>query len=47
MLGTGCTIREWAQRERLGAGASMNEHTAKGILIGALSALVAWYERGR
>lgn len=40
----GChSIKDWAQRERVGGGRALNEHTARGILIGALSALTAYY----
>lgn len=41
VVGCGYSVREWARRERFGSGGCLNEHTAKGILIGALSALSA------
>lgn len=39
VAGAGFTIKGWAQRERNGAGRPLNEHLAKGILIGALAVL--------
>lgn len=44
VLGAGYSIEAWARRERFGKGGSLNKHCARGILIGALSALRAHYD---
>lgn len=41
VVGVGDSVKDWAQRQRLGHGRDLNERTAVGILIGALGALEA------
>ena len=43
VLGTGQTIKEFAQSSQLGAGRSLDQKVAKGIVVAALSALAAHY----
>jgi hypothetical protein len=43
VVGGGYTIKDWALRQRWGSGGSLNELTARGILIGALAALQGHY----
>lgn len=44
VVGCGYSVQQWAQRERLGRGRSLDRYVASGILIGALSALQACYD---
>ncbi|MFQ5974101.1 MAG: hypothetical protein ACE5Q3_17380 [Alphaproteobacteria bacterium] len=41
VLGAEYSIKEFAQRQRLGRGRSLSEEVARGILIGALGMLAA------
>ncbi len=43
VVGGGYSIKDWALRERWGARRALDEHTARGILIGALAALQGHY----
>lgn len=43
VLGQGQTIKEFAAASQLGAGRSLDEKVAKGIVVGALAALAAHY----
>lgn len=43
VLGSGHTIREFAQSTQLGGGRSLDEKTAKGLFVGALGVLAAHY----
>ncbi len=45
VLGIGHSVKEWARRERIGNGKSMNEHTARGLVIGCMSVLQALYDK--
>ncbi|HVJ54920.1 MAG TPA: hypothetical protein VM689_20840 [Aliidongia sp.] len=44
VIGTGLSIDEWARRERWGNGRPLHHTVARGIVIGALSALRAHHE---
>lgn len=45
VLGEGKTLREYASETIFGTGPSLNESTAKGILVAALSVLAGHFER--
>ena len=44
VLGAEYSIKEFAQRQRLGRGRNLNEEVARGILIGALGMLAAHWD---
>lgn len=43
VVGVGDSVKDWAQRQRLGRSRMLNERTAMGILIAALEALAAHF----
>lgn len=47
IIGCGMTITEWARRQVLGKGASLDTVAARGVLVGSLGALDAYYDRDR
>lgn len=47
IVGAGYTIREWSIQQSFGRGVSLRHEVATGILVGALGALQAHYDRER
>lgn len=43
VIGCDNSIKDWAQRERMGGGRALNQYVAKGILVGALVVLEVFY----